>query len=220
MLSLLLKYGPVTASTLGERTGISAAGIRRHLDKLTEARLVETCEPLPVAGEETPRGRPAKHYCLTEEGRNSFGSDYEEMALDAIETIEALGGPDAVKEFAKARIERIVEGVESISEDSTGDEVTSVVAELVSVLERHGYVASVTQAGGGIQICQHHCPVSQVASAHPEICEAEQEMIATIVGRHIQPLASITEGNGVCTTNIPLTAVHGPKYNVSERSGK
>lgn len=210
-MSLLLKCGPVTASTLGEQTGISAAGIRRHLDKLTDSGLIETCEPLPVAGEETPRGRPAKHYCLTEEGRNSFGSNYEEMALDAIDTIEALGGPAAVKEFAKARIERIVENVEPISEESTGDEVTAVVTELVSALERHGYVASVTQAGAGIQICQHHCPVSHVASVHPEICEAEQEMIATIVGRHIQPLASITEGNGVCTTNIPITAVHGPK---------
>ncbi|WP_369816397.1 helix-turn-helix transcriptional regulator [Corynebacterium sp. NML140438] len=148
---------------------------------------------------------------MTEEGRNSFGSNYEEMALDAIDTIEALGGPAAVKEFAKARIERIVENVEPISEESTRDELTAVVTELVSALERHGYVASVTQAGAGIQICQHHCPVSHVASVHPEICEAEQEMIATVVGRHIQPLASITEGNGVCTTNIPITAVHGPK---------
>ena len=220
VMALLLKSGPVTASTLGEQTGISAAGIRRHLDKLTEAGLIETCEPLPVAGEEPPRGRPAKHYCLTEEGRESFGSNYENMALDAIEALEELGGHEAVKAFAKTRIERILEEVEPISERSSSGDLESVVLEVVSVLERHGYVASVTQAGTGIQICQHHCPVSQVASAHPEICEAEQEMIAKIVGRHIQPLASIREGNGVCTTNIPLAAVHGPKNNVSERSGK
>ena len=33
----VLLEGPVTASVIGERLGISAAGVRRHLDALIEA---------------------------------------------------------------------------------------------------------------------------------------------------------------------------------------
>ena len=39
VMLLLLKDGPVTASHLGERLGLSAAGIRRHLDNLVEEEL-------------------------------------------------------------------------------------------------------------------------------------------------------------------------------------
>lgn len=219
IMSLLLKHGPVSASELGDALGMSAAGVRRHLDKLVESDLAETCEPHAVAGEEAARGRPAKHYRLTDSGRAHFGSSYGTLAVDALSVIRNLGGEEAVRSFARGRIEKILHSLDPLEDDASESALERAILELADVFAEHGYEATVTRAGAGIQICQHHCPVSQVASAHPEICEAEHEVISQLVGRHVQPLAVIADGNGVCTTNIPLATSATVARQVSERSG-
>ena len=61
----------------------------------------------------------------------------------------------------------------------------------------------------GIEICQHHCPVSHVAEEFPELCEAEQQAISEALGTHVQRLASIVNGDCACTTHVPLaTTTH------------
>ena len=55
----------------------------------------------------------------------------------------------------------------------------------------------------GEQLCQQHCPVSHVAHEFPQLCEAETEAIGRVLGRHVQRLATIAHGDGVCTTCIP-----------------
>ena len=56
----------------------------------------------------------------------------------------------------------------------------------------------------GIQLCQHHCPVSHVAEEFPELCETEREAFADILGTHVQRLATIVNGDCACTTHVPL----------------
>ncbi|OFT85855.1 metalloregulator ArsR/SmtB family transcription factor [Corynebacterium sp. HMSC29G08] len=198
VMTQLLGRGPVSASELGEVLGLSAAGVRRHLDALVEEGLAQICEPNAVAGAEVGRGRPAKHYRLTQLGRSQFGNSYDVLALDALDALEQLGGEEAVRAFARRRAETILGGV-----DANGD-VEDVVDQVVAAFEAHGYTATASRAAGGVQICQHHCPVQSVAAAHPELCEAEHEAISELVGSHVQPLALIADGNGLCTTNIPL----------------
>ncbi|MBO0884890.1 MAG: transcriptional regulator, partial [Mycobacterium sp.] len=65
------------------------------------------------------------------------------------------------------------------------------------------------QVGGsihGVQICQHHCPVSHVAEEFPELCVTEQQAMAEVLGTHVQRLATIVNGDCACTTHVPLTA--------------
>lgn len=202
VLVVLLKLGPVTANDLGARLGISAAGVRRHLDILEEEGLAETVER-PSSG----RGRPAKHFRLTDAGRAQFGHDYDSLASHALDALREAGGSDAVRAFARKRIEEVVEGIDP-APDTSEEAVEETIRRLAKAFDDHGYAVTVTRAGQGIQLCQHHCPVASVAAEHPELCEAELEVIAEKVGIHVQPLASITDGHGICTTNIPLTPVH------------
>jgi predicted ArsR family transcriptional regulator len=65
----------------------------------------------------------------------------------------------------------------------------------------------------GEQLCQQHCPVAHVAHEFPQLCEAETELISRVLGRHVQRLATIAHGDGVCTTSIPAlppTSVERP----------
>jgi predicted ArsR family transcriptional regulator len=55
----------------------------------------------------------------------------------------------------------------------------------------------------GEEICQHHCPIAHVAAEFPALCDAETAAISRILGTHVQRLATIAHGDGVCTTFIP-----------------
>ena len=46
-----------------------------------------------------------------------------------------------------------------------------------------------------------------MAAEFPQLCEAETAVIGRLVGTHVQRLATIAHGDGVCTTHIPLTPV-------------
>ena len=77
---------------------------------------------------------------------------------------------------------------------------------LARVFTQNGYAASVRDLPVvGEQLCQQHCPVSHVAHEFPQLCEAETEAIASVLGTHVQRLATIAHGDGVCTTCIPQT---------------
>ena len=70
-------------------------------------------------------------------------------------------------------------------------------------LREAGFAATVHDGPVGEQLCQQHCPVAHVAHEFPQLCEAETEVFARVLGSHVQRLATIAHGDGVCTTSIP-----------------
>ena len=84
------------------------------------------------------------------------------------------------------------------------------VEALAQALSDDGYVASIKPAPAGEQLCQHHCPVARVAQHFPQLCEAETELFSQLLGVHVQRLATIAHGDGVCTTNVPFSPIDPP----------
>jgi predicted ArsR family transcriptional regulator len=127
--------------------------------------------------------------------------------------LREIGGEEAVRSFARQRIDSILSGVEAADSDAD-EEIEATAERIAGALSKAGYVATTTQVGGpihGVQICQHHCPVSHVAEEFPELCETEQQAIAEVLGTHVQRLATIVNGDCACTTHVPLAAgQHNP----------
>src|ERR1700734_4246866 len=118
------------------------------------------------------------------------------------------GGQEAVPKFARQRIDAILSGVEPADSDAD-EEIEAAAERIAGALSKAGYVATTTQVGGpihGVQICQHHCPVSHVAEEFPELCETEQQAMAGVLGTHVQRLATIVNGDCACPTHVPLAA--------------
>ncbi|MSV47083.1 MAG: transcriptional regulator, partial [Actinobacteria bacterium] len=42
-----------------------------------------------------------------------------------------------------------------------------------------------------------------VAAEFPQLCEAETRAFSELLGTHVQRLATIAHGDGVCTTFVP-----------------
>jgi predicted ArsR family transcriptional regulator len=206
----LLELGPSTAAALAERLLLTPAAVRRHLDHMLEQGAVEAREPR-VHGTRG-RGRPAKVFAITDAGRDRFDQQYDDLAVEALRFLEETGGDEAVMAFARRRVAGIETHYDEIVTADPGLEPSEALAR---ALTQGGYAASVRQGPVGEQLCQQHCPVSHVAHEFPQLCEAETEVISKVLGRHVQRLATIAHGDGVCTTCIPgaVRATRTPRTN-------
>ena len=218
----LLEHGPSTAVELADRLSLTPAAIRRHLDAMLAAGTIVASESHGPHGPRG-RGRPAKRFTLSDAGHSAGPTAYDDVAVDALRYLREVGGEAAVEEFARRRIAeweaRYAEQIASLPLDERP-------AALVAALADDGFASTVheTRLSGahgttiGVQVCQHHCPIQHVAQEFPALCEAETEAIGRLVGRHVQRLATLARGDGVCTTHIPLTDVTARQHTTSGRT--
>ena len=200
----ILVAGPSTAAVLAEKLDLTPAAVRRHLDHLVGEGTLEPRDQKVYGAR--GRGRPAKVFALTEAGRDAFDQQYDDLATEALRFLAETSGEDAVMEFARRRVAFIERDYDLLVADHPE---LSPAQALARVLSDEGYAASVRElpvAAVGQQLCQQHCPVAHVAQEFPQLCEAETEAIGRILGTHVQRLATIAHGDGVCTTCIPDTS--------------
>ncbi|MDP9435815.1 MAG: transcriptional regulator, partial [Actinomycetota bacterium] len=131
---------------------------------------------------------------------------YDDLAAAALRFLGDAAGPEAVQAFATARgadlERRYREQVEGAADRP---------AALAGALSADGYAATTSprdtplgdQQVRGVQLCQHHCPVQHVAAEFPQLCDAETAALGRLLGVHVQRLATIAHGDGVCTTFVP-----------------
>ena len=201
----ILEHGPSTAADLAERLDLTPAAVRRHLEHLVEEGTVEP-RVQRVYGHRG-RGRPAKVFAVTDAGRDEFDQAYDDLAVNALRFLADTAGDDAVADFARRRFSELEERYRPLLAGVPDEDRPRVLAE---ALTREGYAASVESGPGGTQMCQHHCPVAHVAEEFPQLCEAETEAFARLLGSHVQRLATIAHGDGVCTTFVPHHSAPDP----------
>ena len=194
----VLQHGPSTAAALAERLTLTPAAIRRHLTALLESGVLTSREQR-VYGQRG-RGRPAKVFVLTDTGRAEFYQAYDDLAIQALRHLAEAAGPEAVRTLAQQRIADVERRFRTIRAERPDVPPTQALAE---ALTADGYVASIQPVRSGDQLCQHHCPVAHVAEQFPQLCEVETEVFSRLLGSHVQRLATIAHGDGVCTTHIP-----------------
>jgi predicted ArsR family transcriptional regulator len=197
--SSILEHGPSTAAELAERLGLTPAAIRRHLDLLLAAGHLEARERR-VYGTRG-RGRPAKVFVLTDAGRSVFYTAYDGLAIEALEFLASAAGPEAVTLFAESRMADSEKRYRERMANAAP--ATTPAQALAAALSEDGYVASTLPSATGEQLCQHHCPVAHVAERFPQICEVETAAFSRLLGVHVQRLATIAHGDGICTTHVP-----------------
>ncbi|HVE26515.1 MAG TPA: winged helix-turn-helix transcriptional regulator [Sporichthya sp.] len=195
----ILEHGRTTAADLASQLELTPAAVRRHLDALLAEGLIEEAEQRGQRG----RGRPAKVFVVTDAGRHHYFQAYDDLAASALRFLAETAGAAAVEQFAARRVAELEERYRRVVDAA---EPADRPAVLAAALSADGYAASIRSAPGGAageQICQHHCPVAHVAEQFPQLCEAETAAFGRLLGTHVQRLATIAHGDGVCTTFVP-----------------
>ncbi|WP_246099794.1 helix-turn-helix transcriptional regulator [Tessaracoccus rhinocerotis] len=194
----ILDEGPSTARQLAERLQLTPAAIRRHLGALLADGTLDQHEQR-VYGQRG-RGRPSKVFALTDAGRSEFKQAYDDLALAAIRKLVSAVGPTAIRDLATERLAHLEERFELLRATEPDRPAMEL---LIEALGEDGYAPSVRPVRSGDQILQHHCPVAHVAAEFPMLCEVETQLFGRLLDSHVQRLATIAHGDGVCTTHVP-----------------
>jgi predicted ArsR family transcriptional regulator len=225
---LILENGPATAAGLSGRLGLTPAAVRRHLDNLLADGMIEAREARCYGSR--GRGRPARLFAITDAGRSAFEHAYDDLATSALRFLAETAGPAAVAEFARRKVSDLERRYRPVVDAAPAARRVQALAEALSA---DGYAASAAAApaavksgaggeelSGGEELCQHHCPVAHVAAEFPQLCEAETEAFARLLGTPVQRLATISRGDGICTTHVTAPSlVHTPSPRTTSADG-
>jgi predicted ArsR family transcriptional regulator len=219
---LVLENGPATAARLSAQLGLTPAAVRRHLDNMVAEGMIEAREERHRGSR--GRGRPAKLFAITDAGRSAFEHAYDDLAASALRFLEEHAGPEAVAEFARSKISDLERRYRPVVDAAPAAQRVQALAEALSA---DGYAASASPVqSAGEQLCQHHCPVAHVAAEFPQLCEAETEAFGRLLGTAVQRLATISRGDGICTTHVtapslthPHTSTTGSNITITQSGG-
>lgn len=204
VLDLIVEKGPVTAAHLAKILSLTTAAVRRHITALESAQMIAVYETCGHA--KRGRGRPARHYVATGKGREGLSEDYSKLASRALGFIEQLAGPDGIDTFAAAHSRDIERRYAPLIKEA-GPDPRARARALADALTADGYAATVREVGNGsfaVQLCQGNCPVQEVAGEFPQLCEAETQAFSRLLDVHVQRLATLADGEHVCTTSVPI----------------
>lgn len=202
--NLIVENGPITASALAQILDLTTAAVRRHIIALEADNQIVEHEVRTDAAR--GRGRPARHYVVTDSGRESLTEGYSDLALKALTYMKQVAGEDTVEGFAAFRTRELERRYTPVVE-AAGKDPRRRAQALADALTDDGYAASVRPVGDGnfaLQLCQGHCPISDAASEFPQLCDAELVAFSRILDLDVRRLATLVQGEHVCTTHIPL----------------
>ncbi len=219
VLDLVVEKGPITATTISRILNLTTAAVRRHITSLERSGEIVEHE-VPVIGARG-RGRPARHYVATDSGRGRLGDSHSDLAIRALSYLDKFGGEEALEGFAASRSREIERRYAPVVRAAGSDPRIRAQA-LADALTDDGYAATIRPIGTGqfaIQLCQGHCPIEKVASQYPLLCEAELVAFSKLLDVHVQRLATLAQGEHVCTTHIPvgMAVVHPGARSVFKR---
>lgn len=194
VVHLILHNGPQTAKMLADALDLTPAAVRRHLATLLEEGVLVSREER-VYGPRG-RGRPSKVFVLTDAGRAEFQHGYDKIALAAMRRL----CESDIRDLAQERVAVIEERFQAGREREPDRPAAEL---LVDVLEAENFAAGLRPVRGGQQVVQFHCPIADIAAEYPILCEIETQLFGRLLGSHVQRLATIGHGDGMCTTHIP-----------------
>ncbi|MGJ9371563.1 helix-turn-helix transcriptional regulator [Nesterenkonia sp. CF4.4] len=214
VLQLVVEEGPISAAALGSELQLTAAAVRRHLDAMTEQGILEVKN---VTTRRRGAGRPSRRYVVSERGQRTMGDDYLGLVQTALtllqddsETQDEQAAPDAAAGLAR----EYFAGFEQRWEAELGqiqdlDARTDRLSELFNEEGFAGFTRLVGRdnpllAMQSTQLCQGHCPIREIAAAHPVFCEEETDMISRLLDVDVRRLSTQAAGAHVCTTHVPV----------------
>ncbi|GAA1143161.1 helix-turn-helix transcriptional regulator [Nesterenkonia lutea] len=228
VLQLVVEEGPISAAALGRELELTAAAVRRHLDAMTEQGILEVKN---VTTARRGAGRPSRRYVVSERGQRSLGDDYLGLVKTALSLLESSGPPateaprtsstrpdaptvGSTQDAARGLAREYFAGFEQrwarqLNELDDLDARTDKLSQLFAEDGFAGFTRLVGRdnpllAMQSTQLCQGHCPIREIAAAHPVFCEEETDMISRLLDVDVRRLSTQAAGAHVCTTHVPV----------------
>lgn len=201
IVKLIRRHGSQTVEDLHRALGVTAVGVRHHLDALeAEGMLVSEAERRPATAAGSRRGRPRRIYRLTDAADELFPKNYSGLVQSILEHLEDRGGEEAVDTVFRAR-RLSVEG--DLRARLQGQDLAARVAAVAELQDRSGYMAECdAHSDGSFVLREHNCAICKVARRFSQVCENELELIRNVTEADVTREQHIVAGDSVCSYRI------------------
>ncbi len=186
----LLKERPyLSVGEIAQELGITEMAVRRHLNNLERDQFLSSHLV------RQSMGRPSRVYFLTEKADDLFPKAYPTFALEIMEDLKSLHGPEAVQRLFAQREERLYE---QYQDHVDGEDLDEKVQQLVGLQDKKGYMVKWEKQGEQYVIKEYNCPIARVAKQFPEACEGEISLFERLLGRPVQQVECMARGATHC----------------------
>ena len=186
--------GLASAEELAAACFLSPAAARMHLSSMEGLGILEHTNV-----REGP-GRPRNLYRLTPEGERLFPDVTGRLA---VEVLGALGeSPDCLDAIWAILEDR---QTSALRQEARGETLAERVRSLTESRPLSPFFPDAKEHGpGSWTIRMRHCPVLQVARAHPVLCEIERRAIAAALGEAARVTNPENRPGGAATCYFPV----------------
>ncbi len=180
VLFQLKTRGPLSATQLAGRLGVTSMAVRQHLAALQEEVLVE------YADERRKVGRPARVWSLTPEAAGRFPDSHADLTVDLIEGMRASFGEEGLERLLKYRNRHQLRRYRARMPD--GDvSIEKRVAALAAIRRDEGYMAEWSrERDGALLLVENHCPICAAAQSCQGLCRDELALFRRVLGGNVQ----------------------------------
>jgi len=197
ILLLIKQAGKTTISELAEQLGVSYEAVRQQLKLLEGDNLVARCvERDPDA---CKVGRPISTYTLSTAGDHLFPKNYDELAVELIDTLAGTLGPEAMRRVLAALTESRVKDWEP---RLRGRSLTERIEALKGIYLEDDPFMEVDQSEGELRLVEGNCPFLNVAERRPALCSVTVSTLTRLLGRQVVREKRFQHGDGRCVFRV------------------
>jgi len=170
----LLRRSARTVEELAQVLGLTDNGVRAHLATLERDGLVQQ---RGLVRRSSGGGKPAYVYELTAEAEGLFPKAYEPVLRQLLEVLADELGPEESEALLRSVGRRIAEG-----QTVPADSARSRLEEATGILNELGGLVELEEVNGSFIIRGYSCPLTAVASGHPEVCRMAETLLTELSG--------------------------------------
>ena len=177
ILNFLKVSGPHTAPSLAKKLGVTPMAIRLHLYDLAKENLLDFTE------QKSRRGRPAKHWRLTEASQNIFPDAHQALAVDILNSISQTLGPKGLERIITTHSQNQLSAYKA--QMSGRNTLAERVQKLAHIRTQEGYMANAKQDGDSWLLIENHCPICSAAKTCTKLCANELWVFQGLLGDEV-----------------------------------
>mgnify|MGYP003836217747 CR=1 FL=1 len=196
-LMALKMHGPLTATAIGEKLGISGEAARQQLIRLAKEDM--------VASSSSPSGvgRPSLNWELTVAGHARFPDTHAMLTVQILESVRTLLGEAALDTIIANREHETCTQYKAKVSQQKG--LRERVATLADLRTAEGYMSEVQEtADGSFLLVENHCPICAAATECQGFCRSELNIFKDVLGADadVERLEHVVNGGQRCSYRI------------------
>lgn len=188
----LLRGSSLTVNELMEKLELTDNAVRAHLLALERDGLVKQ------SGVRRGFRKPHFAYGLTTEAERLFPKAYDLLLNELIAVLKGRLAPDAME----AILREVGRSLAQRQSANRKGGLESRARNALRALEVLGGVAAIEKEDGKLTISSGSCPLASTVSAHPQVCQLAEALVAEIVGA---PVAERCDRSGPPRCRFEIT---------------